>query len=156
MDLKLDCTTPPLYLKMSALQSICPHSPALFGTISWAVCIYLLEMCVHGNTKCCSMEIQNVFPWKVKLVLVKSKFRTGQQWLVVKRVIVNTDCTKGHCEHWLLTSSEKSVSPNTDFLVKSVSPNTDFLVKSESTNSESLTCGRVTFLPCKNVTLQSY
>ena len=78
--------------------------------ISWAVCIYLLELCVHGNTKCCSMEIQNVFPWKVKLVLVKSKFRTGQQWLVVKRVIVNTDCEKGHCEHWLLASSEKSGS----------------------------------------------
>ena len=97
-----------------------------------------------------------MFLWKLNLVLVKSEFRTGQQWLVVKRVIVNTDCTKGHCEHWLLTSSEKSVSPNTDFLVKSVSPNTDFLVKSESTNSESLTCGRVTFLPCKNVTLQSY
>ena len=57
------------------------------------------------NTKCCSMEIQNVFPWKVKLVLVKSKFRTGQQWLVVKRVIVNTDCTKGHCEHWLYKGS---------------------------------------------------
>ena len=41
----------------------------------------LLEICLHGNTKCVSMKTENVFAWRFKIYFYEKWMCIGQKWI---------------------------------------------------------------------------